>query len=165
MSNQNNEKLELLDRILERNLNWISSADSKGTQLFAVNSAMLAVLAALVPKMDAWTISASVFAVLSFVALSTSIVFVACANFPRLDGPRNSLMFFGGIAGHEEDKYIEKIMKGVTEELLEDWASQCHRNAEIALQKYQFIKKASIFQFVALPLWLVAIWLMYPLNA
>ena len=41
------DKLDLLDRILTKNLTWNSSADTKGTLLFVVDSAMLGVLAGL----------------------------------------------------------------------------------------------------------------------
>lgn len=157
------EKLELLDRILEMNLNWISSADSKGTQIFAIDSAMLAVLAALVPPPGSWTISAAIFSAISLLALVSGIIFIALANFPRLKGPRNSLVFFRGIASHEESQYVGKILAGVTDELLRDWASQCHRNAEIAKEKYKNIRMAVVLQFAALPFWLVSIWLMYAL--
>lgn len=157
-------KLDLLDRILTKNLSWISSADTKGTILFAVDSAMLAVMAALVPSLNLWNIPAAIFAALALICLCTSVLFIVAASFPQLGGPRNSLIYFGGIASHDENQYIQKIMSGITEELLIDFARQCHRNAEIAKTKYDMLKKASICMFFALPAWLVAVWLMYPLK-
>jgi len=43
-------QLDLLDRILGRNLNWVASADAKVTPMLAINTAMLGVIAALAPK-------------------------------------------------------------------------------------------------------------------
>lgn len=157
-------KLDLLDRILTKNLTWINGADAKGTLLFAVDSAMLAVMAALVPSMNLWNISTAIFAVLVLICLSVSVIFIVAASFPRLDGPRNSLIYFGGIAAHDENQYVQKILDGVTEDLLVDFARQCHRNAEIAKTKYDMLKKAIVCTFLALPVWLASVWLMYPLK-
>lgn len=157
-------KLDLLDRILTKNLSWISSADTKGTILFAVDSAMLAVMAALVPSFGLWNIPAAIFSALALICLGASVIFIVAASFPQLGGPRNSLVYFGGIASHDENQYVQKIMNGITEELLVDFARQCHRNAEIAKAKYGLLKKASVCMFLALPIWLIAVWLMYPLK-
>ena len=158
------DNLDLLDRILTKNLTWIGGADTKGTILFGINSAMLGVLAALVPSVDAWSIPAAVFAALAALSLASSTIFVVCAAFPRLKGPRTSLVYFGGIASHDEEQYVSKILDGVTHEILTDFARQCHRNAEIAKTKYDLISKAVVCTFLALIPWLVAIWLMYQLK-
>lgn len=157
-------KLDLLDKILSRNLTWVANADSKGTLLFGIDSAMLAVLVALVPGSDAWTTSAAIVATLTALPLAASVGFIAFGLFPRIDGPRNSLVYFGGIASHDENQYVRKVIDGITPELLEDFARQCHRNAEIAKAKYGHVRSAVILTFLALPFWLVAIWLMYPLK-
>jgi len=157
-------KLDLLDRILTKNLTWISSADTKGTLLFAVDSGMLAVMAALIPPTNLWSIGAAVFAALALIGLGASVLFIVAATFPRLDGPRSSLVYFGGIASHDEDQYVRKILDGVTEELLTDFARQCHRNADIAKTKYDMVRKAVVCTFLALPAWLIGVWLMYPLK-
>lgn len=157
-------KLDLLDRILTKNINWIGSADSKGTFLFAIDSAMLAVLAALVPSIDQWTIGMAVFASFSLATLSASVLFIVLATVPRLDGPRNSKIYFGGIASFDEDDYVSRISEGITEDLLRDFARQIHQNAEIAKRKFDMIKRAFISTFLALPVWLISIWLMYPIK-
>lgn len=162
--NSFNDKLDLLDRILTKNLAWISSADTKGTLLFAVDSAMLGVLAAIVPSVNRWSIAAAIFTTLASLALAASVCFIVAGMFPRIAGPRNSLVFFGGIASHDEDQYVRKILDGVTEDLLADFARQCHRNAEIAKAKYDLVRKAVVCMFLALPFWLSSIWLLYSLK-
>lgn len=158
------DKLNLLDKILTKNLAWISNADTKGTLLLAVNSAMLGVMAALVPTVNVWNISAAIAASLALIALGVSVAFIVAATFPRLGGPRNSLIYFGGIASHDEEQYVRKILNGVTDDLLADFARQCHRNAEIAKAKYDMVRRSVTCTFLALPAWLIAVWLMYPLK-
>lgn len=157
-------KLDLLDRILSKNLAWISAADTKGTLLFAVDSAMLAVLAALVPPINVWTTGAVVAAAIAILFQMASIAFIVVAMFPRLNGPRGSLIYFGGIASHDEADYVRKIMDNPIEEVITDFARQCHRNAEIAKTKYDMVRRGVISGFLALPFWLAAIWLLYPLK-
>ena len=158
------DKLNVLDLILTKNLMWISNADTKATILFGINSAMLGALATLIPLPDKWTIVAIIFAGLSSLILVTSIVLLVFVAFPRLKGPENSLIYFGGIASYDEQKYVEKILRGTTKELLIDIAKQCHRNGEIAKLKYELVSKAVISTVLALPIWLTAIWLLYPLK-
>src|SRR5688500_6264387 len=129
------DTLNILDLILTKNLIWIGNADTKATILFGVNSAMLGVLAALIPLPNQWTSPAIIFATISAVLLIVSIVFLVFVAFPRLKGPEKSLIYFGGIASYDQKKYVEVILKGVTKEFMVDFAKQCHRNAEIAKAK------------------------------
>ncbi|MCE7915733.1 MAG: hypothetical protein DYH15_13965 [Nitrosomonas sp. PRO4] len=158
---RNAETLDLLDRILSKQLSWIATVDTKGTLLFAIESAMLAVLAAIVPSVEQWTIAAAVSSSIALISLLASIVFVAFAAFPNLNGARGSAVFFGGIAATDENQYVKKLAQGITNDLLEDFARQCHRNAEIANIKFEYIKKSAISTFLALPFWLISIWLFY----
>jgi len=162
--NDDHAKLDLLDRILTKNIAWISGADTKGTLLFAVDSAMLAVLAALVPPVRDWTIPAAIVSSLATIALASSVVMIVVSMFPRLHGPRNSLVYFGGIASHDVEQYVQKVLHGVTADLLADFARQCHRNAEIANDKYRHIKWAVIGAVLALPAWLFAVWFLYGIR-
>jgi len=161
---QEAERFDLLDRLLSKQLSWIAAADTKGTLLFAIDSAMLAVIASTVPSVKQWTIAAAATSSIALLGLLASITFLALATFPNLKGPRGSSVFFGGIAATEENHYVKKITQGVTNELLEDFARQCHRNAEIANIKYGHIKKSAICAFSALPFWLISIWALYTIK-
>lgn len=157
-------QLDLLDRILGRNLNWVASADSKVTPMLAINTAMLGVIAALVPKASDWSVLSGIVTSIATLSLFGGIVFLVLATFPRLNGPKSSLLFFGGISSYEEDQYLEKILQGVTPEILKDFARQCHRNAEIAHQKYKFIKYAMICTFCSVPAWVLSVALLYQIR-
>jgi len=157
-------QLDLLDRILGRNLNWVASADAKVTPMLAINTAMLGVIAALVPKATDWTVLSGIATAIATLSLFGGVVFLVLATFPRLNGPRSSLLFFGGIASYEEEQYLEKILQGITPDLLKDYARQCHRNAEIAQQKYRFIKYAMVCTFFSVPAWVLSVALLYQIK-
>ena len=155
---------DLLDRILNRNLQWISAADSKITPVLAIDTAMLSVLAALVPRASKWhALSASMTAICTLL-LIVSIICLFLANFPRTQGPKGSMIFFGGISEYDSQVYVEKITCGVSPELLKDLASQCYRNAEIANQKYIFVSWSIILLFLSLPFFLPAVSLLYNIK-
>ena len=157
-------QLDLLDRILGRNLAWITAADAKVTPLLAINTTMLGVLATLAPQANSWTIYSSIATFLAVLALFGSIISLILATFPRLNGPKSSILFFGGISSYEEDHYLEKVLQGINPEIHKDFARQCYRNAEIAKEKYRFIKYAMIFSFTSVPAWVVAIALLYQIK-
>jgi hypothetical protein len=82
------DNFELLNRILERNLQWISTADSKITPLLAIDTAMLGVLAASAPRSNDWLALPAIAASISSLLLIGSIICLVVANFPRLSGPK-----------------------------------------------------------------------------
>jgi len=156
------EHFAVADKMLSRQLQWIAAADGKVTPVFAIDAAMLGVLAALVPPIGQWSISAAITASLAGVPLVGSIACLALAAFPRLSGPKGSLTFFGGITTLSEGDYLKRMSSGVNQDLIEDIYRQVYRNAEIAAGKYSFIKWAMILMFGSVPFWLIAVWLMYP---
>lgn len=154
-------EIDLIDRILERNLAWIAAADSKVTPILAVDTAMLGVLAALVPAAASWRALPAVLAAVSALFLFGSVTSLVVATFPRLAGPKASLVFFGGIAGFEREQYVAQLLSAQNVDVAKDMAQQCHRNAEIAATKYWCVKWAMILLFAALPFWLAGISLLY----
>ena len=128
-------EIDLIDRILSRNLSWVAAADSKVTPVLAIDTAMLGVLAALVPSAASWKAVPAILAAVSGLLLCGSVVNLIVATFPRLSGPRASLVFFGGISSFERDKYVKQFLSSQTPEIAKDLVEQCHRNAEIASAK------------------------------
>jgi hypothetical protein len=157
-------KLDLLDKILARNIAWIAAADSKAAMLFAIDSAMLGVLAALVPTTSAWTIWASVIAVLATLALLVCAVLIVWTLWPRIKGPQDSLIFFLGISARSSEAYCDAVLSGSDEATTRDFALQCHRNAQVAAEKFKLIRAAMVAMIIAVPLWLVAIYVLYQLR-
>ncbi len=155
-------RYEIIDGILSRQVGWISAADSKVAPVFAIDTAMLSVIAAIIPPSKSWTVIMVVVTCLAAIALLGSIIFLVGVTFPRMGDPKEqSLIFFGGIACYEEDECIELLSRGLTVGLLEDAARQVHINATIARKKYQYVKWAMRFLFCGMPFWLWSIFMLY----
>ena len=158
------EHFAVADKMLSRQLQWIAAADGKVAPVFAIDAAMLGVLAVLVPPIGQWSISAAIAASLSGIPLVGSVACLALAAFPRLNGPKGSITFFGGITNLSEGDYLKRMSLGINQHLIEDVYRQVYRNAEIAAKKFGFIKWAMILMFGSVPFWLIAVWLMYPVK-
>ena len=146
---------------LSLQLEWVKSADSKVPPLFAINAAMLGVIAALIPDINNWDIQSAIFTLLSILPLVGSVICLALTTFPRLSGPASSVVFFSGITARSEDEYISVVTNMPDEILLNDILQQIYRNAEIAKSKYTFIKKSMVLSFASLPLWFISVWYLY----
>lgn len=152
------DRLTTAQWILERNLAWIAAADAKVAIIVTINIAMLGGLAGIFGWSNAhrtyWGYLACVVAVI----LSGSGVFCAAmAMFPRTDGPKKSLLFSVPVAGMNLPDYKAALKDCSDELLLEDWAGQVHRNAEIAKTKFEWVRLAMIWSFLGVPAWAVAI--------
>ena len=158
-------KLDVAERALARNLSWIGAADSKIPAVFAVDTAMLGVMAAVVPSemSRAGTVVVAI-ALAAAALLLVSVVMLAVAAFPRLAGPKGSVVYFGGVVALPEQEYVERITNGPTAALLKDVAQQAYRNAEIASHKYRAVTWAMRLLFAGMLPWLAAIALVYGVS-
>lgn len=151
-----------LEKNLARQLAWIAAADSKISFVFAVDMAMLGVLAALSPKQAAgWTVATAVFGALAALACVASLALLSVASFPRTRGPKGSLVFFGGISKRELRQFIESVCQLTTEAYVEDLCAQCHRNAEIAESKFAWVQRALLALYLSVAPWALAVYLLY----
>lgn len=153
--------MEDLETHLQRQLHWISAADGKATPIFAIDTAMLAVLAALVHDKTSWTIFPAIVGTLAALLLVGSVGALAVAAFPRTTGPKGSLLFFGGICEYDEQNFLTQINQAQPLDLRRDYARQIYRNAQIANIKYWWVKAAMIAMFASVIPWLIAIYLLY----
>ena len=154
-------KLNFLDTSLARNLAWVSAADSKVPAIFGIDMAMLGVLCVLCPNGDSWRVPQAIFGAIAGIGLVTSVFFLGMVTFPRLKGPKGSIVFFGGIIQHSEEAFLKKTLNGPSDEIFEDLAHQIYRNAEIANEKYVNVKRAMLLMFWSSPFWMVAVMLLY----
>ena len=155
------DRLTTAQWILERNLAWITAADAKVAIIVTINVAMLGGLACTFGWSDAHRTSWAYVACVAAVILSGSGVFCAAmAMFPRTDGPKQSLLFSVPVAGMNLPDYQAALKDRSVEQLLDDWAGQVHRNAEIAKRKFEWVRVAMIWSFLGVPAWIVAIGVM-----
>lgn len=159
-----NKIIERSNDLLSKQLSWISAADSKVAPMFAINTAMLGVLAALIPPIANWTIFRVIITTLSVIPLITSMIFLTLVTFPRLSGPKGSYIYFGGITTKSENSYVNDMINIEDDVFLKDILTQTYRNAEIAQSKFNHIKKAIALAFISFPIWLLAVWLLYGIK-
>lgn len=152
---------ERAEKTLALQLHWVQTADSKVPPLFAIDIAMLGLLAALIKQLPCWTIPAATACAIAIILLVLSLVFLALAMFPRLNGPKESNIFFGGIAKQTENNFKENFFSASDSEVQVDLLAQAYRNAEIAKKKYSNVKTAFIFTFCSVLPWIAAIYLLY----
>lgn len=155
------DKIELTNKVLDRQLAWIEAADSRTTLIVPLSTAMLAALAAIAPGPTEWSVSAGIFTSLAVLSLFLSLIFCAFTSFPRTDGPRGSLVYFGGIASKGTQSYVEELLSCDSNKFHRDLALQCHVNAEIATKKFSWIKRAMACLLVSIFPWTFAIYLTY----
>lgn len=152
---------ERAEKILMLQLDWVRTADSKVPPLFAIDIAMLGLLAALVKLLPAWTIPGAVACSVAAISLLLSLFFLALAMFPRLNGPKESNVFFGGIAKQSEKNFKENFLNASDSGIKDDLLGQAYRNAEIASMKYSNVKIAFVFTFCSILPWVAAIYFLY----
>jgi len=157
MSDDNN-RLKTAQWVFERNLAWINAAEVKVGVIVAIDTAMLAGLAAAFSASDqaARTPWAYVWIVGATVALAGGIFCASMAVLPRLDGPPKSLVFFGRIWKLGEADYVEQFKNATDEQLLDDWTAQIHRNAQIACNKFQWVRSGMVWSFLSVVPWFPA---------
>lgn len=153
------DRLATAQWIFERQLAWIVAADTKIAAVVALDTGLLAGIAAAysasteAARTDwtfAWAIVAGTFALLSLGC-------AAVALHPRTSGPISSLLYFGRISELTLPDYRQKLQSTSDGELLDDWATQIHRNSEIATFKYKWVARCINWAFLAATPWLIAV--------
>lgn len=153
------ERLKTAQWVLERNLAWISAAEVKVGVIVAIDTSMLGGLGAAfsaaggaVRTQWEW-----LFTIAAAVCLGLGLFCAAMAVLPRVTGPARSLLFFGRVGYRTGADYIEEFKKVTDAELLEDWAAQIHRNAQIACDKFAWVRKSMCWSFLSVLPWFPAI--------
>ena len=153
------ERLQVAQWVLERNLAWIAAAEVKVGVIVAINTAMLGGLGAAFSTSDlnqrtAW---AYLLAVAAAALLAAGLFSAAMTVLPRVTGPDRSLVFFGRIAALTNVDYIEQFKQVTDAQLLEDWSAQIHRNAQIARDKFTWVRLSLWWSFLSVLPWFAAI--------
>lgn len=153
------ERLQVAQWVLERNLAWIAAAEVKVGVIVAIATAMLGGLGAAFSTSEtaARTAWAYLWTVGAAVALAGGLFCAAMAVLPRVTGPARSLVFFGRIGPCGDTEYFEQFKKATDPELLEDWTAQIHRNAQIACDKFAWVRKSMYWSFLSVAPWFAAI--------
>lgn len=153
------ERLKTAQWVFERNLAWIAAAEVKVGVIVAIDTAMLGGLGAAFSAADggARTTWAWLFTIGAVTALGSALFCAAMAVLPRVNGPAKSLLFFGRVGPCADIDYVENFKKATDAEFLEDWTAQIHRNAQIACDKFSWVRTSMWWSFLSVMPWFVAI--------
>lgn len=153
------ERLQTAQWVLERNLAWIAAAEVKVGVIVAIDTAMLGGLGAAYSAAGGAvrTHWALLFTIAAMVCLGVGLFCAAMAVLPRVTGPARSLLFFGRVGRSSDAEYIEDFKKATDADLLEDWTAQIHRNAQIACDKFAWVRKSMWWSFLSVLPWFPAI--------
>lgn len=142
---------------LERQIEWVGKHDAKTSFVAGVAIAMLGVAA----NLDYSTLHCQSYTfviILIFLLLGLSLVYVYLSQFPKVQSPNHSLLFFGTIASRESNKFQTDFKNMDEEKYLEDLLHQTHVNASIVKKKFEYLKLALIFLLLAVIPWSVMIY-------
>jgi hypothetical protein len=156
--NNDHERLSFAQWVLERNLHWVSAAEVKTGVVVALNTAMLGGLAAAfsaskLAEHSAW---ANLFSVLSAGCLLAALFCAAMSVLPRTDGPPSSFIFFGKIVKRARADYVDLFKRADNTAFLNDCLDQIHRNAEIACDKFRWVRNAMMWSFLSVLPWVAS---------
>lgn len=155
------ERFRTAQWILERNLGWIAAAEVKVAVVVTIGVAMLGALAAAfaASKPEARTAWAYLTTVLSGSTGALGVFCAAMAVLPRVNGP-DSLIFFGKIVGHRSEDFDAAFQRVTSASMLADCLAQIHRNAEIARDKFSWVRAAMAWSFASVPPWIASLTLL-----
>jgi len=153
------ERLAYAQWVLERNLNWVSAAEVKTGVVVTLNVAMLAALATLftakpLSEHSAW---ADFLSITAGACLFASLYCAKMSVFPRTDGPETSFVFFGKIVNKSRPDYSDAFRRANGAAFMQDLLDQIHRNAEIACDKFKWVKSAMGWSFASIIPWVSAL--------
>lgn len=153
------EQLRFSQWILERNLGWITASDAKAAFVVTIDSAMLGVLVTAFNALKAFerTAWAYLFTTFASVCLLLALICIALALLPRLNGPKSSNIYCACISKKSNIDFLENFKKQSIQDMLNDCLAQAHRNAEIATDKFQYLRNGMVLSFMAIPFWLLAL--------
>jgi hypothetical protein len=151
---------EMLEANLLRQIEASRAADLKIALLVPTTTAMLGVLAAML-RNKALDPQETVIVCLCAAPLLVAFALMAGGVIPRFRfTPSRSLLFFGDLAAREATEAQTALISLLPQGYLADLAAQCHTTARIAQTKHRSVRRAYLAFLIALPFWLVAIWVL-----
>lgn len=155
---------EKLQYILDKQLGWIAAADLRLSLVLPLSTAMLGALAMYATKPSSWILMTGIPAAFAIFFLCMSIIFCACASFPRTDGTKGSLVFFGGIVSRNISQFQVAAKAVQMSDLQYDLIDQCYINAQIASTKFMWVKRGMASMLAAMLPWAFALYQFYGIK-
>ena len=159
------EQIDFLEKNINHQIGMIRAADSRSAFAFALNTSMLGVLAAVFPKdPNEWQLYPLIMVGITTLLILLSLFSLTLAAFPRVKGPKGSLIYFKGISERSREEFKNELSNLSTENYLSDLTDQAHRNAEIASRKFYWVQRVFLFLYLAVPPWAVVIYHLFSPN-
>jgi hypothetical protein len=149
---------EIQEKTLDRLLEAIRAVDTKTSSILAIDTAMIAIIVAVVSAATGSTTATGLWIAVGTFLLVMSLLMVGLATFPQLEGPKDSLVYFGAIASQPYAKYSASVSSRSPATHLEDLSAQCHRNAQIASSKFRRLRYATLLLLFGIGPWLVSLY-------
>ena len=151
-------KIKEAEHLLTILLDWIGRYDNRSALLFTLNLAMIGTLALKI-RYSAHSFYGLLNSI-AFTLLGISIIASSITIFPRLKGPRDSLIYFGSIAKMEKREFKDKFVNRTKTAYLDDLLAQCHINAKILDFKFKVFRISLIVTMVAIIFWSLSLYLL-----
>jgi hypothetical protein len=144
------------EAVLAGLLEWVGKSDGRTAFLFAVNTAMGGIALSNLGS-SRWSIFEVIVYLFYFVLFGSISFHLIMVQFPNINSPNRSSIFFGTIAGQSFDDFIQKFSSMKDEEYLRDVLHQCHVNSVIVQKKFQRLAVAMRLLIISSMVWVVAI--------
>lgn len=148
---------ERLEASLGRQLSWVAATESRISLIVPLSTALFGTVAI---KYSSFLTAPYWIQVASWIALallSSAVVCASIAIFPRTKGPKDSMIFFGGIACRPSESFSEIVENTSEDAYRRDLADQIHINARIAATKFCWIRRSMFFMLLALLPWCLSV--------
>jgi len=111
-----NDRINFLEKNLERQIDWIRAADTKIVPLMFITTSLLGTTAAFISKAPEISGLILFFAITCISALLLTLYCIVMVSFPRIKNNEQSLILFEGIK-HYGYKNFEKKVNELSQEI------------------------------------------------
>ena len=154
----NVDQISRAEANLERHLAWIERFDTKSSLAIGFSLAMLGVLATVIPPTAKWSCSFYISLSLTVAMIMGSLLFLFRGQYPRVNAPNDSLIFFGTIGKLSLAEFSKRHREMSDLEYLDDLMAQIHVNALILCRKFWSLKIALILMLFSSIPWLITLY-------
>jgi hypothetical protein len=144
-----NDKIDNIKYVLDKQIYWINSADSKTIPVLGINTFLLGAVVAILPRIQTWDHFLVINCILGTIPLSLSIIFLFFTISPKTKCSQKSLIYFGTIIDYNKEDYIEKLCKIDDNDYVNDLSNQCYTNAKIANSKHMNLRYSIFSLFLS----------------
>lgn len=143
--------------VLDIVLSFFSRVESKSSVILAIDTAMIAFLAANSPPFKTFSTLLWISSGMTVVLITASIVMLYRCGFPNLKGGHSSLIYFREIAKRTEHRFVKEFSEQSDQDYVNDLLSQVHRNSEILSKKFDDLKWAFASMAVGIIPWVITL--------